>query len=213
MKKVEQENIDRFRQRAATWDESPTKVALSEGIFSGLVSRLPLTTEMGALEIGAGTGLLTVPMAGKVKNVAAFDLSMDMLDVLKKKMAADAIDNIRIHPTDFPSEEIEGTAFDLIYSAMTMHHMEDVGAILKQVYRFLKPGGYLAIGDLEKEDGTFHGDNKGICHFGFEEEEIGELARGSGFEVQSIHTVHTIQKEISQGESKEYPVFLLVGQK
>jgi ubiquinone/menaquinone biosynthesis C-methylase UbiE len=213
MKKVEQENIDRFREKAASWDENPIRVALSETIFSGLVSQLPLTREMGALEIGAGTGLLTVPMAGEVKEVTAFDLSTEMLDVLRQKMKAHAIDNIYVHATDFPSKEIEGVAFDLIYSGMTMHHIADIPGILKQIYLFLKPGGYVAIGDLEKEDGSFHEDNKGVCHFGFDLEKISDLVRGAGFRLRPIHTVHTIQKKSTEGESRDYPVFLLVAQK
>jgi ubiquinone/menaquinone biosynthesis C-methylase UbiE len=213
MKKVEQENIDRFREKASSWDENPMRVALSEAIFSGLVAQVPLTKEMDALEIGAGTGLLTVPMAGAVHTVAAFDLSKEMLEVLRQKMEALSITNVRVHVTDFPNKEIEESGFDIIYSGMTMHHIANIPGILKQAYRFLKPSGYLAIGDLEKEDGSFHGDNQGVCHFGFDGEKIAETVRDAGFRIQTVQTVHTIQKTVSPSETRGYPVFLLIAQK
>jgi predicted methyltransferase len=96
---------------------------------------------------------------------------------------------------------------------MTMHHIADIPAILKQIHSFLKPGGYLAIGDLAKEDGSFHGDNKGVCHFGFDSEKISEIVEDAGFRVQTVQTVHTIKKTVSQNETRDYPVFLLVAQK
>ncbi|MCP4198570.1 MAG: hypothetical protein GY762_15600 [Proteobacteria bacterium] len=107
MKKVERENIDRFREKAASWDESPMRVALSEAIFSSLVAHLPLA----------------------------------------------------------------------------------------------------------KEDGSFHGDNKGVCHFGFDRAKIAEIVEDAGFRIQTVQTVHTITKTVPQNETRDYPVFLLVAQK
>ena len=213
MKKITEQNIDRFRDKAAKWDDNPVRVGVSDGIFTGLASLLPLSKEMCAAEIGAGTGLITVPLAEKVKEVAAFDLSADMLELLRQKITAYAIDNIHVHAAVFPNDDIADTAFDLIYSGMTLHHIEDVSGLLQQIYRFLRPGGYMAIADLKKEDGSFHHDNNGVCHFGFELEDITRLAQDAGFRVQTVPIVHTVRKPDATGTQREYPVFLLVAKK
>ena len=40
---------------------------------------------------------------------------------------------------------------------MTMHHIEDVSALVRTFRGMLKPGGWLAPVDLDTEDGSFHG--------------------------------------------------------
>ena len=39
---------------------------------------------------------------------------------------------------------------------MAMHHVEDTAHFLKTLYDHLNPGGFIAVADLDKEDGSFH---------------------------------------------------------
>jgi 2-polyprenyl-3-methyl-5-hydroxy-6-metoxy-1,4-benzoquinol methylase len=209
----EKENLERFRALASKWDESPLRVALAEAIFVGFKKYVPLHGEMRALEIGAGTGLLTVPLAAEVAGIEAFDLSKEMLGVLAEKIEAEQLDNIGIHEARFPDGAIEGRVFDLIYSAMTLHHVADVPGLLGQAAPFLRPGGFLAIADLVKEDGSFHEDNQGVAHLGFEQRDLAEKVEAVGLRIADIEPVHVIEKEIAPGDVRAYPVFLLVAEK
>jgi len=51
---------------------------------------------------------------------------------------------------------------------MTLHHIADTGAILEKLNALLRPGGMIALADLDLEDGFFHDDPGEEVHHGFE---------------------------------------------
>ena len=73
----------------------------------------------------------------------------------------------------------------------------------------LNPGGYIAIADLYPEDGSFHGE--GFTGYkGFDPEELSKLLLKSGFENISHRQCFVINKRISDTETKQFEVFLLI---
>jgi predicted TPR repeat methyltransferase len=91
---------------------------------------------------------------------------------------------------------------------MTLHHVEDLEAFFKTIHKNIKDGGFIAIADLESEDGTFHSDNTGVHHFGFSENELREIVEKSGFKDVKIENINTIQKP-----HRDFGVFLLTATK
>ena len=71
-----------FDARARTWDDDPRRRKLAESIFAALEQAVPLRADMAALDYGAGTGLLTLALAARVRRVLAVDASAGMLGVL-----------------------------------------------------------------------------------------------------------------------------------
>jgi len=55
---------------------------------------------------------------------------------------------------------------------MTMHHIQDVGAMFMKFYRMLDDGGFIAISNVDQEDDSFHIEKDGGFHFGFDRSEI-----------------------------------------
>ena len=213
MKKINNENIDRFKESAPGWDDKPGRIALAEEIYKAIIKSIPLSKNMISLEIGAGTGLLTMPFSIILKSIAAFDTSQGMLDVLKKKVKAENIENIEIHCSSFPDESTTGHRYDFIYSAMTFHHIENIDALIKDISTHLANGGLFTLADLEKEDGCFHKEPAGVFHYGFDIKELTGLIQKAGLEVISARTIHTITKPTEAGQTKDYPVFLLIARK
>ena len=199
--------MSRFDKIAKEWDISDVRTALSKNIAKALIENISLKPSMHIMDFGAGTGLLTSHMLGYVKSVAAVDISTGMLDTLSQKDELKEIvtpycQNI-IHE---PPEE----NFDGIISAMALHHVEDTDEILKVFYEHLKEGGFLALADLDKEDGNFHThSNEGVFHFGFEREALHVKLENAGFKNISFTTAHTISKS----DEKNYPIFLLTAYK
>lgn len=72
----------------------------------------------------------------------------------------------------------------------------------------LNPGGILAIADLYEENGSFHDFNLDV-HRGFDPEQLKEQFLKQGFVETSISHCFVIRKEVTSGEIKEYPVFLI----
>ena len=86
---------------------------------------------------------------------------------------------------------------------MTLHHVADVPALFRQFARHLRPGGQVALADLDEEDGSFHETAVGIHHCGFSREQIKAWLEDSGFQEIHLETATVIRKE-----GKDYPVFL-----
>ena len=99
--------------------------------------------------------------------------------------------------------------FDLIISAMAMHHVEDTRQLFATFAEHLQPGGRIALADLDKEDGTFHpADVEGVFHHGFARDELQALIEDQGFVDIQFDTAHTVDKE-----DKCYPIFLVTATK
>ncbi|RUM59626.1 MAG: methyltransferase [Persephonella sp.] len=202
---------ERFDKVANKYD-TEDKIKRSEQFVEKLIKIIPINKNFKVMDIGAGTGLVDIPLSEYVAQIYAFDLSEGMLNVFKEKLKNQRIKNIKIFRKDILSEDFSEKDFDLIITSMTFHHLDNPKEALKKLKDYLKEDGYIAIIDLEKEDGTFHSDNTDVKHFGFEKEEVEEWFKENNFKEVKILTIYSIKKE-RNGRIKEYPVFLAIGKK
>jgi 2-polyprenyl-3-methyl-5-hydroxy-6-metoxy-1,4-benzoquinol methylase len=202
---------DYFDAAAATWDENPTRVELAKAVAGAMLAAVPLTSRMAVMDFGCGTGLITRELAPKVASVTAADTSVQMLAVLEAKAKASGLEHVRTLLLDDGYPKPSGVQFDAIVSSMVFHHIEDIPSLLSRFAQWVRPGGWIAVADLEPEDGTFHRGGAHEVHHGIDPAWLGSQIETVGFSVRSIRTVHTIRR---QGEGadrpKDYPVFLLV---
>ena len=201
-----------FDERAKDWDSDPKKVERARAVAEAIRSAIPLTSNMTALEYGCGTGLLSFAFQADLGQITLADTSRGMLDVLSEKIAAAGVTNM--HPTrlDLSTDPLPVERFDLTYSLMTLHHIEDAKGILKKFHALLEPSGILCIADLDKEDGTFHTDGTTDVHLGFERGELQKWVEDTGFADIKFSTAFEIKKKIDDIE-KTFPVFLLTARK
>jgi len=68
-----------FDTAAATWDEEPRRVKLSEDMAAAIAGRVPLSKSMTAIDYGCGTGLLTLLIQPHVGRIIGADSSKGML--------------------------------------------------------------------------------------------------------------------------------------
>jgi 2-polyprenyl-3-methyl-5-hydroxy-6-metoxy-1,4-benzoquinol methylase len=192
-----------FDAAASEWDEEPRRVKLAGEIADAIRTTLPLSAEWDAMDFGCGTGLVTVRLAPYLRSIVGVDSSRGMLDRLDAKIQAAELFNIR---TNLAEEILGGpfaARFHLITSAMTLHHIQDTVPLLRSFHALLHPGGYVALADLEAEDGTFHDDPTGVFHYGFSRELLAEMFRQAGFSSISVATA----TEVVKGE-RHFPVLL-----
>jgi 2-polyprenyl-3-methyl-5-hydroxy-6-metoxy-1,4-benzoquinol methylase len=204
---------EKFDREATTWDEQPRRRELAVALAAAIKAALPLSLEMEALEIGCGTGLLTCEVAGQLKNIVATDTSTGMLAVLHDKIEALGLGNVKTQHLDLLRDTLSPSGFDLIFSAMTLHHIKETGPMLAACFAHLKPGAFLALADLEEEDGCFHDDMTGVEHCGFDTKKLGVLAGACGFVDVHFKTAHRVRKEKGDGRLVEYPVFLMTARR
>lgn len=97
-------------------------------------------------DIGAGTGIFTIEAAKITDNTTyAIDLSESMLEIIANKCKVQNIENvIRINPNGFSYPLAVGEC-DFALACTVFHEIDDKTALLKEIYRILKPQGKLVI--------------------------------------------------------------------
>ena len=197
---------DLFQEKARDWDANDRRSRLAAAISSSIVDRVPLQAEMNVLDFGAGTGLISARIAPLVERIVAADTSQAMLDKLEQKPELQSkVSTVCRDILDQPLDE----RFDLIVSAMAMHHVEDTSRLMQTFAEHLNDGGMVALADLDSEDGSFHPpETQGVYHQGFDRDELSSLMQGLGFDNIEFVTAHTVN-----GEEKDYPIFLVTASK
>jgi len=193
-----------FDNLAKEWDLNPRRVKSAKATTNKLKSLINIKN-FNICDFGAGTGLITFNLFEDAKSITAVDNSKGMLEELNNKINKANIKNINTLNLDIEKEGLPKNSYDLIISAMTMHHIKDTKKFINSLKNSLKKGGYLAISDLLSEDGTFHSrGNEGVHHFGFDKDEIIKLFEDLGFEIVDFSVVDVIKKH------RDFELFLVV---
>ncbi|WP_404364454.1 class I SAM-dependent methyltransferase [Marinobacter sp.] len=193
---------DYFAQKAQSYGQNPDRVDNVSNIANAILEKVELNRSMHLLDFGSGTGLLLERLAPHAGKITAVDISPSMnrqLEAKRKNLGCE----LEILEMDLENQDLQDR-FDGIISSMTMHHVRDVGAMFRRFHQHVKPGGFIAIADLDKEDGTFHTEDTGVFHFGFEQDAIAAAAREAEFSDVQVRSVSVIDTE-----NGHYPVFLL----
>lgn len=197
---------DLFETKAQDWDASDRRNQLASAIGSSVLENVQLHEQMSVMDFGAGTGLISTQIVPRVRRLVAVDTSPAMLDQLAAK--SELRGKVEIVCQDLLDQPLP-EKFDLIVSAMTLHHVEDTAGLMRRFGEQLRDGGVIALADLDREDGSFHpAGTEGVFHFGFDRDQLREILQNQGFDQVEFVTAHTIN-----GEQQDYPVFLVTARK
>ena len=76
-----------------------------------------------------------------------------MLTFLQKKLNADSITSIEPLEWSIGSDSSQLPRFDIKIVSLTLHHVPDTSQAAEVFYSLLKPGGIIAIADLDPDNG------------------------------------------------------------
>lgn len=130
---------------------------------SAAVAEAPLTERFLAamapaaegvlLDVACGPGILTAALAAKAEEVAAFDLTPEMLERARMRCAAAGRRNVRFQEGDARRLPYPERHFDGVVTRLSVHHMQEPERALGEIFRVLKPGGLFVLGDnVSSED-------------------------------------------------------------
>ncbi|MBI3747341.1 MAG: class I SAM-dependent methyltransferase [Chloroflexi bacterium] len=197
-----------FDERAPDWD-TPERRERAEQVAAAVRASVPLRADTRLIDIGAGTGLLGLALLGDVGELVLAEPSGGMLAVARDKIAAVGDGRVSAVRFDLTADPPPGEPFDLAVSMLVLHHVENTPAAMAAIFGLLRPGGWIALADLDTEDGSFHeADTEGIHHHGFDRDALAGLARAAGFVDVGFRTATQVEHE-----SRRFPVFLLVARR
>jgi ubiquinone/menaquinone biosynthesis C-methylase UbiE len=204
--------MNEFDSKAAEWDTNPMHWDRSVAVANEIIKIIPLKKQMTALEFGAGTGITSFLLKDYLKEITLMDNSSEMISVINEKIKASKVKNLNTLNFNLDTDEYKDGKFDLIFSQMVLHHVNDTVKIINNFHRLLNPNGHLVIADLYEEDGSFHGEGF-TGHNGFNMDSLSGILKRNGFSDISYKTCFIIDRKISESESKQFEVFMLAARR
>jgi ubiquinone/menaquinone biosynthesis C-methylase UbiE len=200
------ESKDFFAQKAKDYDNEKSRTQNVSTIAQTMLKEVPFSKEMSIMDFGSGTGLLLSEIAPYVGEITAVDISTSMIEILKSKKVEIQCP-LQIVQMDLTKDTLD-KKFDAIISSMTIHHIKDTLTLFKKFHSLLKEKGTIAIADLDTEDGSFHTEDTGVFHCGFDRDAFVQMVKDAGFKEIKIQDASIIAKPTAN-----YSVFLVTAKK
>lgn len=109
---------------------------------------------LDVLDLGAGTGRLTLLLAPRVKSICAFDSSAEMLRVCRERLLASRLSNWQVDVADHRQLPVADHSADLVVSGWSVAYLavwnpdtwrEELGKWMDEMKRVLKPNGHVIL--------------------------------------------------------------------
>ena len=102
-----------------------------------------LSPDQQVLDMGCGTGIISIGIAPYVNRVIATDLSSEMISVAKGKARNQSITNVDFRVGDSYALPFPDESFDVVLLFNSLHIVKEPAALLREAHRLLRPGGRL----------------------------------------------------------------------
>ena len=96
---------DRWNAGAANWGKAMDG-AFNSDYVDQLLARMNLSSDMTVLDVGCGSGRLSIPLAKRVRHVTALDQAPAMLELTKQNAEAEFVENIKTVNVDWTKARI-----------------------------------------------------------------------------------------------------------
>ncbi len=199
-----------FDNDSRIWDTN-IRINRAEVVAKEISKSIDINKNYTAMEFGCGTGLVSFNLHEKFKSIVLVDSSQGMIEMLNSKIERSKVSNMTSYYLDITNKDSLDMKFDVIYTSMVLHHIDDIKATIKKLYELLNKDGYLFIVDLDEEDGSFHKNQPDFHgHNGFNQDYLRDILISCGFQDVELNTLFYDEKLIGS-EGVKYSLFLMKG--
>ena len=106
---------------------------------------------MRLLDVGCGPGSITRGLAERLApgQVIGLDLSRETLDAARREATARGLENLRYEEASVYDLPFPDASFDVAYAHQVFQHLRERGAALREMLRVVRPGGLVAVRDVD----------------------------------------------------------------
>ncbi|WP_020389853.1 class I SAM-dependent methyltransferase [Kribbella catacumbae] len=112
-----------------------------------ILERVPLRRGQTIVDIGAGTGFLTIELAQRsaAARVIAVDPWAEAMEVLRRKVAYLGLTNVELLVSDAAVLDLPSGSVDVVVSNLGINNFDNAETVLTECHRVLRPGGRLLL--------------------------------------------------------------------
>lgn len=146
--------VDAYRRWAPVYDRTFGRLT-TEGRRQAVRQINKLSGRV--LELGVGTGLSLSDYARHL-DIVGIDLSPDMLERARQKVAAEDLENVSgLYEMDAANLDFPAASFDIVVAMYVMTVVPDPSAVMREIARVCKPGGEVLLLNHFSEDNGVRG--------------------------------------------------------
>jgi len=206
-----------FARVANDWD-TMREDFFDETIADSILKASDLKPESTVVDVGCGTGFLTQYAAMHTRGsgrIVGVDLSPQMLQKAKENLSKlGRIESVDFRVGDAENIPIEDGFADAVVGNMILHHCPRPKRAISEMMRILKPGGRIAIADLEKHKERWLREEMADRWLGFEQARVKKWFEDAGLENVRVELARTKCCGMSfHGRKVEIGIFVASGMK
>jgi ubiquinone/menaquinone biosynthesis C-methylase UbiE len=137
-----------WSRRVNSWDHH-TPAGL-EKVTAAVLATAAARPGTQVVDLGCGTGQLSIPLAERGARVLAVDISQAMIERLEANARDRSVDGVEAIAIPIENLWLPGESVDLVVTSYALHHLRDSdkSRVVSAAYRWLRPGGSLLVADM-----------------------------------------------------------------
>lgn len=126
-----------------------------------------LAPGLSLLDVGCGPGTITVDLAERLApgRVVGIDASTDIVAQATALAEKNGVDNVEFRAEDVYALPFDDDTFDIVHAHQVLQHLGDPVAALREMRRVAKPGGLIAVRDVDYRGTIWAPENAGLDHW------------------------------------------------
>jgi ArsR family transcriptional regulator len=166
-----------FSSSAGQWDRLREEMFGSTSHLRALVGLMETGLTVG--DLGCGTGVVSENLAPFAERVIAVDVSNEMLDAARERLAGER--RVSIRRGSLEKLPIEDGELDVALMMLVLHHIPEPKRARAEAARGLKVGGRLLMTDMLPHDREEYRQTMGHVWLGFGEKQMTQWLHAAGF--------------------------------
>jgi len=137
-----------WSRRVSSWDQHGSPALTS--VTSAVVGAAAVQAGDSVVDLGCGTGQISLPLAIRGAEVLGVDVSPAMAERLRAEARRRGLPSLTVIALPVEELDLPPASVDLIVSSYALHHLRDAdkARLVTAAYQWLRPGGRLLIADM-----------------------------------------------------------------